>query len=676
MQHGPEKVPVKVFMLAMLGGCPALSDADLQRRIDRDGDGAVSVTFGGTDCNDGNPAVHPGAPEVCDALDNDCDGALNALDPDMPADLVEWYLDADKDGFGRDDGMQRSCAVLGGYAHVGGDCDDTDADQRPGQTWYLDGDGDGFGLAERPRQQCERPSAYSLQIGDCDDANNQIHPAATETCNRFDDDCDGLEDADDPGITGVLTWYPDADGDGYGAEGAGLALCIPASTDVLVGGDCDDGQFLVHSGAVDAWYDGIDADCLGNSDHDQDGDGADAVPSGGTDCDDLRSWVFPGAPEICDGVSNACEGAGWDPAAEAGLAHFLPDSGLSPIDHTVGLSSGGTATLVEGGTLTLCAGDWTGQVVVTGGSVTVTAPPAAGVVRLDAGGVGTAIDATGGATSLTVRGLDLSGGTGRVTGAPGTAGGCLYADGVLTVTLSDVDLTGCIADNGGGAWLHADSVAVTDAVFRSNTATDDGGGAHVAGLLTLERTVFQGNSAGRSGGGAFAVAVTGSAIADSTFDLDSAVAGGGGLYAIAIGNLALIGCDFLGNAALLGAGVYQEAGAVQAVSCSFADGVATDGGGGWYLASGALDTLDGAFAGNAAAQGGAIFALGSAACDGTAFLRNDTDAVWVGGAGGFEASACDLGDIPDDNTVDVATPAGGFSFPGVTTVQCSAAGCS
>lgn len=84
----------------------------------------------------------------------------------------------------------------------------------------------------------------------------------------------------------------DQDGDGFVAEE-----------------DCNDQDATVHPGAPDAWYDGIDSDCAGNDDNDQDGDGVAALAVGGLDCDDLHSEVYPGAAEECDGLDNNCDGS-------------------------------------------------------------------------------------------------------------------------------------------------------------------------------------------------------------------------------------------------------------------------------------------------------------------------------------------------------------------------------
>ena len=122
-----------------------------------------------------------------------------------------------------------------------------------------------------------------------------------------DGDCDDTALAVNPGATEV--WYDgldsdcdgasdfDQDGDGYDATAWG-------------GTDCDDGARAIHPGATDRWYDGIDSDCDGASDYDQDGDGYDATAYGGTDCDDLHASVHPGAPDIWyDGVDSDCDGA-------------------------------------------------------------------------------------------------------------------------------------------------------------------------------------------------------------------------------------------------------------------------------------------------------------------------------------------------------------------------------
>lgn len=107
-------------------------------------------------------------------------------------------------------------------------------------------------------------------------------------------------ETDPDGTAGDLGMYggrhawslADADGDGF-----------------VDGRDCDDSDATINESADDQLYDGIDQDCDGRSDFDQDRDGFDAVEFGGTDCDDTDQLVFPGAVEdAVDGVDRDCDG--------------------------------------------------------------------------------------------------------------------------------------------------------------------------------------------------------------------------------------------------------------------------------------------------------------------------------------------------------------------------------
>lgn len=121
----------------------------------------------------------------------------------------------------------------------------------------------------------------------------------------------------------VLTWWLDNDKDGYGDPATSTDDCEAPAGHVDNDLDCDDDDETTWPGASDGWYDGVDSDCGGEDDFDQDRDGyvpdaytglaTDGVPGSGErpagDCDDVDPSVNPGVDEICDdGLDNNCDG--------------------------------------------------------------------------------------------------------------------------------------------------------------------------------------------------------------------------------------------------------------------------------------------------------------------------------------------------------------------------------
>jgi hypothetical protein len=220
--------------------------------VDADGDG----WWAGSDCNDSATNTFPGAGEICDGVDNDCDGSV---DEGL---TVTYYTDADADGFGED-----GTEITG---------------------------------------TCAQPLGTATQGGDCDDADDTVFPNAPELCDGIDNDCNGETD-DNAGIL----YFTDADGDNYGDDVSAIFSCTPIPGALTVGGDCDDGDANINPGAADP-CDAIDQDCSGGpvlttwfQDNDGDGFGNPAVslsdcaqPSGyaaqGGDCDDTNNTLFPG----------------------------------------------------------------------------------------------------------------------------------------------------------------------------------------------------------------------------------------------------------------------------------------------------------------------------------------------------------------------------------------------
>lgn len=225
---------------------------------DVDGDGYTPC---GGDCDDGDAAVHPGATELANDADDDCDGTIDehtdAYDDDGDGysedegdcnDADEEIFPAstaDLPGVDQDcDGELEGDADGDGYTTGGGDCDDDDATIHPGATETADGvDEDCDGVVDDNTSVFDDDGdGYTEAEGDCQDADAAISPAATESANGFDDDCDG---AVDEGTTSA-----DDDGDGFSE----------------LGGDCDDTDPDVSPAAVDTDGDGVDSDCDGADD--------------------------------------------------------------------------------------------------------------------------------------------------------------------------------------------------------------------------------------------------------------------------------------------------------------------------------------------------------------------------------------------------------------------------
>ncbi|MFK7927433.1 MAG: putative metal-binding motif-containing protein, partial [Myxococcota bacterium] len=140
-----------------------------------------------------------GNTEVCDGVDNDCNGAVDegseSADP--------YYADSDNDGYGDPEGLV--------YA-------------------------------------CEQPDGFVEAEGDCNDRNAKQFPGADELCNGEDDDCDNL--VDEEGVIDGELIYDDADKDGYGDPASGRGVCEVPSGALTTGGDCDDSDPAIRAGCT------------------------------------------------------------------------------------------------------------------------------------------------------------------------------------------------------------------------------------------------------------------------------------------------------------------------------------------------------------------------------------------------------------------------------------------
>ncbi|MBK9649273.1 MAG: putative metal-binding motif-containing protein [Deltaproteobacteria bacterium] len=247
-------------------------------------EGAEGWVADNTDCDDNEETVYPDAPEVCDELDNNCDGVVDE------GVLSTFYRDADRDGQGDLDFPIESCAAPSGYVESDEDCDDSNAkistnatelcdevdndcdgaidedDAANVSSFYSDTDGDGYGDPSALIQACEAPSGAVTDARDCDDKDAAVNPGASEVCDGADNDCDTLIDDADPGLSDAATYFEDNDGDGYGDPDASIEACVPSAGEVLDSSDCDDADANVNPGAAEA-INGVDDDCDGEGFH-------------------------------------------------------------------------------------------------------------------------------------------------------------------------------------------------------------------------------------------------------------------------------------------------------------------------------------------------------------------------------------------------------------------------
>lgn len=199
--------------------------------VDNDADGYGNTAFprqgcapqaswvdNADDCNDNNQGVNPGATEICNEIDDDCDLLI--------------------------------------------DDDDDTIDPNSQANLFADIDGDTYGDPAVPLLACfPEPGRASPNSLDCNDADDNISPDAIDICNNgVDDDCDPTTDEDT--VSGI-GYYVDTDGDGFGATSTEILSCSPVGDRVTFGGDCNELATDINPGEEDICEDGTDQDCSG-----------------------------------------------------------------------------------------------------------------------------------------------------------------------------------------------------------------------------------------------------------------------------------------------------------------------------------------------------------------------------------------------------------------------------
>ena len=424
----------------------------------------------GGDCSDRSAARFPGAVEVCDGLDNDCDGSVD----DNVADMTEWFVDAD---------------------------------------------GDGYGDAGQMIESCAQPAGMVANGLDCQDAAGDVYPGANESCDGIDNDCSGR--IDDNAVN-ATAWFPDADSDGYGDTAQQTMSCARPAGMIDNGLDCLDSDPFVNPGATEI-CDGADNDCSGGVDNDavdsekyyadKDGDGF-----GNPDVTTIvRSCSFPASYTTnaldCDD-NDAATPLYVDVAGQSGASGSLTDP-LASIQEAVSLA--GSCVVVGSGSFyeDLDLSSYTGQITsVAGSSFTTIEGSASGpVVRMDN-------------ANLTISGFTIQNGgagdwdysyasDGSCTAALSALGGALYlADSALELndmllrendirahTSPDPTCTTALYTTGGGIYAERSEIVFSELFMQDNRAEE-------ASSMALYDTLIEGSRLAISATGGLRYGVT------------------------------------------------------------------------------------------------------------------------------------------------------------------------
>jgi len=485
-------------------------------------DGYVAV---GGDCDDGNPFAYPDAAEVCDDVDNDCDGEVDNLPVEE-------------------------------------------------STVYADEDGDGYGDPAVSASGCGADPDYVDNALDCDDASRDINPEAAESCDHLDNDCDGVTDE---GAVDASTFYYDADGDGYGDASDVQVRCYASDRWVADSADCDDSDAAIHPGADEAACDGVDDDCDGT----ESGarfelatgsslDASEALEKGTADAPASYSVPLAGTLYLCPGTwyielsvsadLDVVGRYGSDETTLSGGGAFTPisveDSRLDLNLSGLTLSDGSGTTggflnnqknnvdiLIDDCVVSNNAGTKGGAIHTEGGTLTIQ----------DSTFSGNAASGNGGAVHAVDTLVAVSGSTFHDNSSSDGYGGALYIgtssySGDTWGLIDDSEFADNSATQGGAIWVYYSGLEVSGSEIHGNSASYGGGVYTNYNAATFTDSALYENKA-----------VYGGALYGYWGEISLDCSGGGGVWSNGSGTY--------------GGGVYiTYTGSVSSRSCDFGSG--------------------------------------------------------------------------------------------------------
>ncbi len=610
----------------------------------------------GKDCNDNNADIHPDAIEIPnDGIDQDCDGSDsssyykdadgdgygNANDSSIASTQPDGYVvndddcnddDADIDPYAAElcDGVDQNC---------NGQIDESCT------SYYYDSDGDGYGDPNNTTSGMTQPDGYVTNSEDCDDLDATVNPAAVELCDGIDQDCDGQADE------GCISYYLDADGDGYGDSGAAVTAATPPAGYVSNGDDCDDANADINPAAAET-CDGLDNNCDGliddtclkvPEDYLTIQAAIDSAPTNSiiyvNDGTYYESIDFKGKSITIQSINGAA-GAAIDGSGSATVVIF-----------GAGESS---STVLDGFTITNGDTAFAGGIYISGSSPTIknciisnnsaNTGSGGGVYSISNSSPtfenctisnNTAAASGGGIYSdnstLTLTSSTISNNTAD------EHGGGIYIDS-KPLSMTSTTISDNTANWGGGAIFGNDSTITASYSDISNNVANSAGGAFYTNnsTVTIASSSIADNSVNSSGGGGFWMNGSGGAvysdastwtITNSVIDGNSAVGGGGGIVCDWSSQLNFTNCIITNNAANYGGFFFLYWYSSSTIkNCTISNNSATTEGGAIYCSYESLTIVNSILWGDTAAANNEI----SPSPNGTVDITySDIDGGWT-----------------------------------------------